>query len=81
MNLLPITFHVPLLQIDVAIRNLAGIAGVWVRGCTGRLDTRHDRKRKGCGLSLQIRVMRLIFLSLGLYPGLRVRDLQNDGCV
>jgi hypothetical protein len=81
MNLLPITFHVSLLQVDVAIRHLAGVAGVWVRGCTGCLDTRHDRKRKGCDLSLQIEVMRLVFLSLGLYPGLGVRDLQNDGCV
>lgn len=46
MNLLPVTLHVTLLQVNVAVCNLTSIAGVWVRGSTRRLDTRHSGNRR-----------------------------------
>jgi hypothetical protein len=41
-NLLPVTLHMTLLQINVAIGNLTGIAGIWVGGRPGCLHARHD---------------------------------------
>lgn len=47
---LPVTLHVSLLEIDIAIGDLARVARVWVRTrgrlpCGGGLDARHGEKR------------------------------------